>query len=122
MEIKITLGESRYNARLYDTPTARKIAANLPLDAEVNTWGEEIYFPLPLEAEKEEEAQDVQEVGNICYWVNGQVVAIFFGPTPVSEGEEPRAIEPVNLVGRLEGSLESLKEVRGGERIRVEKA
>lgn len=105
MEIKITLGESRYDARLYDTPTARKIAANLP-----------------LEAEKEEEAQDVQEVGNICYWVNGQAVAIFFGPTPVSEGEEPRAIEPVNLVGRLEGSLESLKEVKGGERIRVEKA
>ena len=100
-ELKITAGEIEATACLNDTETASKISGILPISSEVNVWGDEIYFAIPVETGLED-AHDTVALGDIAYWPEGNALCIFFGKTPVSEGNEIRPISPVNIVGRIE--------------------
>jgi|Deesub1362A_J573_1020465.scaffolds.fasta_scaffold15672_1 hypothetical protein len=121
MKVKIIINGIEIRGELFDTPTAKKVYQSLPLESEVNRWGDEIYFYVPVEAELEEDAREEQEVGNICFWTAGKAIAIFFGSTPVSVSGEPRAIEPVNLIGRITGDVSVLRKTKDGDRVRVER-
>ncbi len=119
--IKITAGSVVVEAELNDSPSAQAIARALPFESRVNTWGEEIYFSIPVQCELEETARTGMTVGELGYWPPGQALCLFFGPTPASTGDEPRAASPVNPVGRLLSDPGVLKDVEPGTTIRVER-
>ena len=98
--------------------TAQAVIDALPLIGAANVWGEEIYFEIPVDSDEENGQQDM-EVGDIAYWPAGKAMCIFFGPTPVSESEKPRAYSPVNLFARVVGDARILKRVQEGETIGV---
>jgi len=118
-EIKITVGELEVKAWLNETNTATKILEILPISARVNLWGDEIYFPVPLDTGLENEKETVA-LGDIAYWPQGKAMCIFFGRTPVSKGEEIRPISSVNVIGRIEGEPKLLGKVKQEENITVE--
>jgi len=101
--------------------TAQAIWDALPLEARANTWGDEIYFSIPVEQEAEN-PQEVVEMGDLGYWPPGSAFCIFFGPTPASRGGEIRPASPVNVFGRVQGDPKVFKKVRSGERVRIERA
>jgi hypothetical protein len=119
-KLKMTIGEVDIIAELRDTPTADAIWAVLPFDAKAQTWGKEVYFTTPATAPLEPDARDVVEAGELAFWVEGNAIAIGFGPTPVSEGNEIRLVEPTNIWGRALNDVKQLSRVRAGARIRVE--
>jgi hypothetical protein len=98
--IKITVGEIEVTAVLHDTETARRIWDALPIEGIGSTWGDEIYFEIPVEM-GEEDPQAVVEVGDLGYWPPGQAFCLFWGPTPASEGDEIRPASSVNVFGRI---------------------
>ncbi len=117
--IIITTSAGEINAELHDTPTARAIARALPLEARASTWGDEIYFTIPVQAGLDDTAREVVAKGDLGYWPRGQALCLFFGPTPISGPGEIRPASAVNIVGRLQGDLEGLKEVADGTIIKV---
>jgi hypothetical protein len=117
--IRIRAGKTQVTGELNNTYTADAIWKALPFSAEVNTWGDEIYFSIPLEL-PEEKAQEVVSLGDLGYWPPGQALCIFFGPTPVSLGAEIRPASPVNVFGRIVGDCQVLRQVRDGEEVSVE--
>jgi uncharacterized protein len=106
-------------AELKDTPTAEMILNSLPLEGNANLWGDEIYFMIPLHLNLEPDAQEEMEIGNLAYWPTGPAFCIFFGPTPVSVDEKPRAYSPVNIFGKIIGDATALKSVAQGSKIRI---
>jgi hypothetical protein len=122
MRLRISWDEGEVFGVLNDTPPAKKLFGALPCISTANTWGEEVYFSVPVNAELESGAQQVVPPGTICFWVEGRSVAVPFGPTPVSRGNECRLVTKVNILGRIEGDPRVLKSVRDGDRIRVEAA
>jgi len=122
MRIRISWENGEAFGVLNDTPNARKLLGALPCSSTANTWGEEVYFSVPANAELEPDAQQVVPPGTICFWVQGKSLAIPFGPTPVSQGTECRLVTKLNLLGKLEGDPRVLKSVRDGDDIRVEPA
>lgn len=118
-QIKIRAGDVQVIAELNDTRTADAIWEALPLSAAGNTWGDEIYFAIPLKLQAEN-AQAVVSLGDLGYWPSGNAFCIFFGPTPVSRGQEIRPASPVNVFGRVTGDPTVLKKVRDGETVTVE--
>ena len=122
MRIRISWENGEAFGVLNDTPTAKKLLSALPCSSSANTWGEEVYFSVPVNAGLEPDAQQVVPPGTICFWVQGKSLAIPFGPTPVSQGNECRLVTKVNLLGKLEGNPRVLKSVRDGDDIRVEAA
>jgi uncharacterized protein len=120
--IRISVEDISITAELLDTPTAQKIIQSLPLEASVNTWGDEIYFDVPLNLELEPGARADVEVGELGYWPSGPAFCIFFGPTPMSTGEKPRAASEVNIFGRVIGDSTILKSVRRGATISITEA
>ena len=120
MKIRIIWDRGAVVGVLDDTPTARKLLAVLPCESTANTWGEEVYFTVPFGAELEPDARQVVPPGTVCFWVEGQSLAVPFGPTPVSRGIECRLVTKVNVLGRIEGDPRVLKSVRDGDTIRVE--
>lgn len=118
-EIMIEVENLTISAELKDTPTAQKILAILPIEGSVNVWGEEIYFDIPLNAELEANAREEVEVGDLGYWPAGPAFCIFFGPTPVSRGQKPRAYSPVNVFGQVVGDAKQLISVSSGAKIRI---
>lgn len=117
--IKIVVGSSELTASLRDTTTADKVWDALPIEAAGNTWGDEIYFEVPIQADEEPEATEVVDFGDIGYWPPGSAFCIFFGPTPASRGDEIRAASAVNIFGEIEGDPTILKGVRSGDSIVV---
>jgi len=101
--------------------TAQAIWDALPLEARANTWGDEIYFSIPVEAEAEN-PKEVVGMGDLGYWPPGSAFCIFFGPTPMSRGEEIRPASPVNVFGRVEGDPKVFKSVASGDLVRIERA
>jgi hypothetical protein len=101
--------------------TAQAVWEALPFAAGANTWGDEIYFSIPVEVDAEE-PREVVDVGDLGYWPPGKAFCIFFGPTPASRGDEIRPASPVNVFGRVTGDPGVFKKVRAGERVRVERA
>lgn len=117
--IKITAGDVVAFAKLNESSTAEAIWNALPIEAQANTWGEEIYFSIPVYLE-EENAQEVVEKGDLGYWPPGNAFCIFFGRTPASRGDEIRPASPVDVIGRLEGDPTVFKRVRSGEKVVLE--
>ena len=121
-KIIISAADVSITAELLDTPTAQQIMQSLPIEASVNTWGDEIYFDVPLNLELEPGARADVEVGELGYWPSGPAFCIFFGPTPMSAGEKPRAASAVNIFGNVIGDSTVLKSVPRGTMISVTKA
>jgi len=119
--IEIRAGQAVLTARLNDSPTAKAIEGAIPIEGVVQTWGDEIYFPIPVDMPLDETAKEVVSKGDIGYWPTGKAFCIFFGPTPVSGPGEIRPASVVNIVGQVEEDVEILKEVRDGEVVRIEK-
>lgn len=111
MEIKITIGPLMLDAELNDTPTAKKVAQVFPFSTGYNTWGDEIYFTVPVESNLDESAQEEVEIGDLGYWPTGQAFCIFFGPTPMSTEGSIRPASAVNIIGKVTGDATRLKEV-----------
>ena len=123
MRIKIsTPSTGEVHAELSDEnpETARAIWEALPIEARANTWGDEIYFSIPVEAGAEN-PREVVEMGDLGYWPPGKAFCIFFGRTPASRGDEIRPASPVNVFGKVSVDPRVFKKVRGGERVTLEK-
>lgn len=120
MKIRIKWPRGALIAVLDDTPTARAVRDALPCGASANTWGDEVYFSVPAVASLEADAREVVEPGTVCFWVQGQSLALPFGPTPVSRGNECRLVTKVNVLGRIEGDPLRLAQIRDGDAILVE--
>ena len=118
-KVIISVEDLSVQAELNDTYTAKKIFGALPIEGTVNVWGDEIYFDIPLELDLENAAGAEVEVGDLGYWPSGPAFCIFFGPTPVSRDEKPRAYSPVNIFGRIIGNSTRFKTVSNGSNIRV---
>lgn len=120
MRIRIAWKGGEVTANLRDTSTTKQLLAALPCEGDANTWGEEVYFAIPVKAGLEADAQQVVEPGTVCFWVQGHALALPFGPTPVSKGVECRLANPCNVLGKIEGNPRKLGEVKQGMKIRVE--
>jgi hypothetical protein len=117
--ITISVNDIRLEAELGTSATAVEILQALPFESIVNTWGDEIYFTIPVAVQQEHDARAEVEIGELAYWPMGKAFCIFFGPTPVSRDEKPRAYSPVNVFGRVLGDATALKGITNGARIRV---
>jgi hypothetical protein len=120
-KIKITAGNIEVRAVLNDSPTAQKIWEALPIEARGDTWGDEIYFGIPVKASLEKNAREVVEVGDLGFWPPGHAFCIFFGPTPVSHGDEVRPASAVNVVGRVLDDAKVFKKAPSGAKVRIQK-
>ena len=119
-KIRIKSGSVEVTADLNDSKTAEAIWKALPLKSRANRWGDEIYFSIPVSLEADNATEDVK-VGDLGYWPAGNGFCIFFGPTPISKGKEPRPASPCNLFGKVVGDAMALKRVASGSEITVEK-
>jgi len=119
-KIKITAGQVSATATLAENATAQDIWDALPIEARGSTWGDEIYFSIPVRRD-EEGAHEVVELGALAYWPAGTAFCIFYGPTPASRGEECRPASPVNVVGKIDGDPKVFKPVTSGTRVHLER-
>lgn len=120
--IRITAGDVAVAAELNDSPTAAAIIEALPIEASGNRWGEEIYFSIPVKEQSAPDARADMAVGELAYWPPGNAFCIFFGPTPASDGDAPRAASAVNPIGQVAGDATVLTAVPNGATVRIEKA
>ena len=119
--IKIDAGGVEVTAVLNHSETAELVWDALPISASASTWGDEIYFRTELSA-GEHDAREVVDMGDVAFWPPGQALCLFFGPTPMSVGDEIRPASAVNVVGQIEGDATTLKAVPSGAPVMVEKA
>jgi uncharacterized protein len=117
--IRFDFGTLSLEAELFDTPTARAVAAALPLASSVLTWGEEVYFEVPVKVAREKGARAVVTPGEVAYWPEGHCIALGFGRTPISQGDETRLASPCNIFGKALGDVKALAKVRPGTRVEV---
>jgi hypothetical protein len=117
-KINVVVGKLDLEAWLNETKTATKVFEALPITSTVNTWGDEIYFTIPVSAGPED-AKELVSLGDIAYWPSGKAMCIFFGKTPISRGDEIRPASAVNIIGKVEGDYRSLKKVKDGEEITI---
>jgi len=120
-KIRITAGDVSVEATLNDSVTARVIRTRLPIEAAAETWGDEIYFSIGVSIEPED-PQATVEMGDLGYWPPGTALCIFFGPTPMSSGDEIRPASPVNVFGNIDGDATVFKAVKSGETVTIAKA
>ncbi|MGQ9695548.1 MAG: cyclophilin-like fold protein [Thermodesulfobacteriota bacterium] len=120
-KIKIKAGNIEAEALLNDSATAQKIWEALPIEAKANTWGDEIYFSIPVKAPLEKDAQELVNLGDLGYWPEGKGFCIFFGPTPISRGNEIRPASAVNIIGKVIGDPKVFKKVSAGVKIIIER-
>jgi len=120
-KIRVSAGVVAGHATLNDTEAAAAVWDSLPLEFRVQTWGDELYGTVPLDL-KLEMPQEVVLSGDLAYWPPGHAFCVFFGPTPASEGDEPRAASAVTVFGHVEGDPTVFRSVKGGTKVRVERA
>lgn len=122
MHITITWSSGEATAELRDTPSSRAVWEALPIESRVQTWGDEVYFDIGVDLELEPDAADVVDAGAVCYWPPGSALAIPFGPTPVSRGDECRLASAASVLGALDGDVTALATISSGDVIRVARA
>jgi len=118
--VRITVGEIAIDAVCRDTPTARAVLEACPFAAEANVWGEEVFFSAPIDSDDEAHQKQVVEPGEIAYWVQGGAIAVGYGPTPASTGDEIRLVAPTNIWADAQGDVRALKAARAGDPVWVE--
>lgn len=118
--LRLISGNTTLRAELLDTSTAEAIWQALPLNARAHTWGDEVYFDVPIEAELESDAKEVIEAGELAFWPDGKVIAIGFGPTPISQGDEIRLAARTNVWAHALDDVRCLQDVHAGDAIRIE--
>ena len=122
MKIRISASGATFDIVLKDTPTANAILAAAPFESRAQTWGEEVYFTTPVSAKLEADAKQVVEPGTVCFWTEGNALALPYGRTPISTDERPKLASRCNVVGKIEGDAHALSRVKPGEKITVSKA
>ena len=120
MKITIRIGPLTLEAALNETATAKAVANVLPLTTSFNTWGDEIYFSIPVEAELDESAKEEVQIGDLGYWPTGRAFCIFFGPTPMSREGKIIPASAVNIIGKVTGDVTRLKEVMHEKEVTLE--
>jgi len=120
-KIIIKTDDIKINAELNDSSTAQAIFDALPFSGIANRWGDEIYFSIPLHLEQEPDAKEEVEAGDLGFWPAGDAFCIFFGPTPVSKNDKPRAYSPVNIFGQVSDDPMVFKSISSGTMIHVRK-
>jgi len=120
--IIIEAGEIASEAILAESETAKAIWDSLPIESTCNTWGDEVYFSIPVSLPLDETAKETVDIGDLGYWPTGKALCIFFGPTPTSEGDEIRPASAVNIVGKIVGDPKIFKKVSAGKKLQVKKA
>ena len=120
--IRFDFGTMTLEAELLDTATARAIAASLPYETRVMTWGEEVYFDVPVDVPREPDARAVVVPGEIAFWPEGPCIAVGFGRTPISRGDECRLASPCNVFAKACSDVKALSKVAAGARVKVSAA
>jgi hypothetical protein len=121
MKLRLAFAQVELTVVLADTPTARAVLAAAPFESRAQTWGEEVYFTTPVRAQREPDARQVVEPGTVCFWTEGDALALPFGRTPISTDGRPKLASACNVLGRLE-DFSLLKKVKAGDKVKVEKA
>ena len=116
--INILTGKLDIKVQLNETKTAKELFKILPINSNVNRWGDEIYFSIPLKANIENGVEEV-DIGTVAFWPPGSALCIFFGKTPASQGDKPQAASPVTVIGNIINIeiIKELEKVRNGEKI-----
>ena len=122
MKLAVFIEDSRFEVELLDTPTVKRLLAALPFESSAQTWGEEVYFRTPVSAELEKDARQVVEPGTVCFWTEGEAIALPFGRTPISTDGRPRLASRCNVLGRILGDARRLAAVKPGAAVKVEAA
>ncbi len=120
--IKINIGSVEVKAELFETVTADAVWQHLPFESNVNTWGNEVYFSTPVHVEMEADAKDVVEAGELAFWVEGDSIAIGFGRTPISQGDEIRLAARTNIWAKAIDDVKLLGSVKSGDNVKVERS
>jgi uncharacterized protein len=121
-KLRVSAGGVVADAILNESGTAQAIWNALPIEARANTWGDEIYFGIPVQHDEEPDARETVDFGDLGFWPPGHAFCIFFGPTPASRGNEIRPASPVNVIGRITSDPNVFKSVASGARVRLERA
>jgi uncharacterized protein len=122
MKIRISASGATLDVMLKDTPTAKAILGAAPFESRAQTWGEEVYFTTPVSAKLEADAKQVVEPGTVCFWTEGNALALPYGRTPISTDERPKLASRCNVVGKIEGDAHALSRVKPGDKVTVSKA
>ena len=122
MRIALSFASMRVEIELADTPTSRALLKAVPFESKAQTWGEEVYFATPVRVRLEKDACQVVEPGTVCFWTEGDALALPYGRTPISTDERPKLASRCNVLGHLEGNPRELAKIRSGEKITVSKA
>jgi hypothetical protein len=122
MKVRISADSASFEIVLKDTPTAKALVAALPFEARAQTWGEEVYFTTPVSAKLEPDAKQIVEPGTVCFWTEGDALALPYGRTPISTDERPKLASRCNVLGHIEGDPQELRKIRAGDRISVSRA
>ena len=122
MKLSLRFKSCQLEVELLDTPTARALLEALPFESRAQTWGEEVYFSTPVQAKLEPNARQVVEPGTVCFWTEGDAIALPYGRTPISSDERPKLASRCNVLGKLAGDPKRLAAVKAGEAVTVEGA
>jgi hypothetical protein len=122
MRIRISADGASFEVLLKETPTAKAVFGAAPFEARAQTWGEEVYFTTPVSAKLEPDAKQVVEPGTVCFWTEGDALALPYGRTPISTDERPKLASRCNVLGKLEGDARMLARIKPGAKITVSKA
>ncbi|HEX7218163.1 MAG TPA: cyclophilin-like fold protein [Burkholderiales bacterium] len=122
MKLRLSAAGASFEISLNNSPTAKAVFEAAPFEGRASTWGEEVYFATPVSAKLEADAQQVVEPGTVCFWTEGDALALPYGRTPISTDERPKLASRCNVLGRLEGDPRALAKIRSGDRISVSRA
>ena len=122
MKLRISAAGVVFEVDLKDTPTAKAVFNAAPFEARASTWGEEVYFATPVSAQLEPDARQIVEPGTVCFWTEGDALALPYGRTPISTDARPKLASRCNVLGRIEGNAGDLAKIRSGDKVAVSRA